>query len=789
MTSVRSESCVTSSKPLTADTTASRSLQVQMTDSFEWSRSLTISQSYLSARRSMTFGISHLSTSIAQSASLHTNSLIPSHTRLVTTSGTQTRTQSNSAVTMACSETNQTRSLSMSRFCSLTPFPGTSGVIVRVHQLKAAATLPTTDVVALGPAVPTSNGSSSSLVSSFTAPLSRQVLLRDPSPSFAFNISILLSDRMASGSMNSNESWSVVGVIRNVLSPPSTEGMFPLLLTSGDILVSTLSRVVVEQEQFLACVVSVPTSSRWLPTSLSTFTTVTMTLQVVLRCITDPAVTRNVEVVVPCPGQELILAAEVKAAASVAQYSTSLTGPAAGGAVGRLSAVRSLLTCDGSAVVAGMLPLPVTSCDKPHGSTSLVADARGFILGNFLLWASGLVLMGLAVGAYAWGTHSELRTATEALGVPSVLLPLVVVTVPSTASSTFVLLHSLRCTASDGVIAAVGGAMCVVPFVAISIVAYVAPRQLDLSASHNGSVATHSYRRTCLCVDVKLVNAIFRRRARWRSKDDQLEHRSTPTSRSHHSSSDQKKKKDTAITPWHRIGTVLLLDYAVVWYASVDIIVLTVAAVLGAVSTLQSSTTCRASAVTILVLYSGQLVLCATVRPFTTLFSFVFALLTLALAVLSVGSQVWYLLGSSADGVNLDALSRLVAAAAVCDMMVSGVSTLRMVIDGVDLLKACRRHVLAVMQHRRALTASRQPQAYVAESPPGYHPIGLELCLIDSPPLCGEHLLLQTDDVFWNIDGSAATLGGLGSVNGGGIATATQELRSTQQHVELMRFF
>lgn len=48
---------------------------------------------------------------------------------------------------------------------------------------------------------------------------------------------------------------------------------------------------------------------------------------------------------------------------------------------------------------------------------------------------------------------------------------------------------------------------------------------------------------------------------------------------------------------WRRVATVLLLEYATVWYATVDVAVLVVACFLGAVGTVDSPAACRVSAV------------------------------------------------------------------------------------------------------------------------------------------------------------------------------------------------
>jgi hypothetical protein len=134
-----------------------------------------------------------------------------------------------------------------------------------------------------------------------------------------------------------------------------------------------------------------------------------------------------------------------------------------------------------------------------------------------------------------------------------------------------------------------------------------------------------------------------------------------------------------------------------VWYACVDLAVLTAACFLGAVSALGSPGACRGSAIAVLLLYGGLLVLCAATRPFTTLFSHVHALTSLVLSTTAVACQVWYLYGVADVDAALEALRQLLTAAAVCDLLVAGISLAKTVVDAADALRACRGHVIAVL--------------------------------------------------------------------------------------------
>ncbi|CUE99633.1 transmembrane protein, putative, partial [Bodo saltans] len=70
------------------------------------------------------------------------------------------------------------------------------------------------------------------------------------------------------------------------------------------------------------------------------------------------------------------------------------------------------------------------ACDDTNAAS---ADARGAIVGNLICWAGACVLTGIVVAAYARLGNVSLLSSLEALGAPSQLLPLAIITVPSTA--------------------------------------------------------------------------------------------------------------------------------------------------------------------------------------------------------------------------------------------------------------------------------------------------------------------------------------------------------------------
>jgi hypothetical protein len=499
-------------------------------------------------------------------------------------------------------------------------------------------------------------------------------LLVVPGLLLAVNLSLRLSGSVRSSGRPLDDAWTLIHANLNVLQDAG--GAAVPLLTEA-VAFTTAHTTLAWRQQFTTVILSTPSTRhsppRWLPASLSPFRVVMLAITLVWRCPEDPSITTSVVVQVPCPGDAQPLAAEVKAAGTAAQYSALLAGPALGGAVGRMAAERSLVLCSGGTVAEGLMPLSVPACSDTRDGLTMAA--RGAVLGNLALWAAACLLMAAVAVAYARLVSVQIRCSVVALGLPSPLLPLLTATVPSTASATFHLLQRRAC-AVDAAIAALGVAMCVVPIAAMSLLAFAVPRLLRLVPAQVPSAVP-----VCAPQGLRsLLSLVFRRRVRWCdvANGDPCGGAAEPSG-------------------WlRRCATVVLLDYAAVWYACVDVVVLTAACLLGAVSALGSAGACRGSAIAVLLLDGGLLALCAAARPFTTMFSHVHALTSLVLSTTAVACQVWYLYGVSEDNVDADALRRLLTVVAVCDLLVAGISVAKAVVDMADALRACRRHAMVL---------------------------------------------------------------------------------------------
>ncbi|CUG13641.1 transmembrane protein, putative, partial [Bodo saltans] len=607
---------------------------------------------------------------------------------------------------------------------------------------------------------------------------------------FALNLSLQLGGTIRGGPVNG---WALVSVLLNVLS---TDALFPLLTDSLSFTVNSTN--VVDREQTLVIVLQPPRFSakdpRWLPTSLSTFRTVTLHITLLLRCPTDPNVTSDVIVIVPCPGELQPLASEVKSAGIAAQFLSFFSGLGAGSSVSRLVAVRKLVLCSSDSAIQGLLPFSLTSCDDDI----VASDARGNVLGNVVLWISGCSFIIFVVLGYASLARVSWRNAVDRIGVPSQLFPLVLVTVPSTVSAAMVLSHSTAC-AINIVVAAAAFLMCLFPVVMLSVVAHNVPRRLTLVSRSNEARTADSSTGSLLCSSLIVpssvaivLKSISIRNARW---VEMPQHQTA-------------KPPPLKFWRWSRVTTVVILEYTVIWYACLDLAVVTTASFLGAVGILGSDVACQASAIVVLLLYVGQLILCAIFRPFTTLLSHVYALLTLALGTVTVACQAWYLFAATeTSNANLDLLRQVLTAAAICDLLVSGLSMLRMLLDAFEVLKACRRLFLKRNKHR-TLDCSKSndgnddtlslPHMCMSLEPEGPFLLD-EAKLVDD---CGDWsrsnasvddgLVVSngTDvegetstyyDPFWNFDGSAVVANADYS-HVRRIATAREEVELDQRH-------
>ncbi|CUG92071.1 membrane-associated protein, putative [Bodo saltans] len=172
-----------------------------------------------------------------------------------------------------------------------------------------------------------------------------------------------------------------------------------------------------------------------------------------------------------------------------------------------------------------------------------------------------------------------------------------------------------------------------------------------------------------------------------------------------------------------------------------------------------------------------------------------YSLFTLMFSFIAVSCQVWFLFAVVDDvDANADVLSRLLTAAAVCDLVVIGASMLRTLVDGMDVLRALHRHVqLLITASRSSYTHSSlalNAVSLTAVDVTDHNSSGFFAAdaIVDDDN-ADALLLAEFDSAFWTRDGGAAVLLDNGaSDEEEGIATATEEVVQHNQN-DLLNFF
>jgi hypothetical protein len=140
-----------------------------------------------------------------------------------------------------------------------------------------------------------------------------------------------------------------------------------------------------------------------------------------------------------------------------------------------------------------------------------------------------------------------------------------------------------------------------------------------------------------------------------------------------------------------RPAWVVLLEYRVLWYAAADAVLLSAVSSLAVIGGLDvaNEALCIGSSAAVVVLLVAQLVVLCVVRPYTTLFSLVQNVFTTALTCVSVGAQLAFVATSYTSTSGL----WLVDASAACNLLVLGLTLVKMVLDAWELCRAIKRRV------------------------------------------------------------------------------------------------
>jgi hypothetical protein len=372
------------------------------------------------------------------------------------------------------------------------------------------------------------------------------------------------------------------------------------------------------------------------------FQSTSLTLNVSLACTAssaaadDGAVAAFVVVSIPCPALPRTLSEGVTTGVAVLQWLSAFGGPGGSGAVGRLTAIRSLELCSAGGL-GGIVNIEVSSCSE---------DALGGLLGNMVvaLGATWVLLAACWLLAPA-GRTDWLVAGAQNIAFPSSLAPLMTTLLPSTAGLAVIALASVDMTSVNGcqgsiitVVAVIALCVCVC-VVGSGIAAHVwASTLLDNVPYHYEHQANRDRTRTWSLWAVWVAKGY-----RW------------------------LPRPGGAVSTSHRHFAVLLNEFRKLWYSAVDAGTLFTAGLLtGAAQSSGSISVCAACGIATSVLYSVQLVICLQSRPYMSLFGNVCGALTLLLSAISTALQAAQLFLQYAAAGEVSMLRRLMLGLRLC---------------------------------------------------------------------------------------------------------------------------
>ncbi|CUE76391.1 GP46-like surface antigen, putative [Bodo saltans] len=605
------------------------------------------------------------------------------HTHLISRSA-HTRTISRSAPTRTTSRNAYTPTAPMSvSLLRCTPYESTANVAVTLTA--PLATLPPRSTasslaVALSSLMPVETNVSfvpSSLLPSppppplvviTTTPIARSTLVQ--APEFVFNLSFTAPANAVR--------WTVTNVVYQTTPAGSTPNDNNVTLDW-----SSSSTVANQASTVTSTVLAVQPPKEtgvWLLSNAGVLVGQTLSLRIAFACGGEEVLV--VELQIPAPGYPQQLASQVEAATRYAQVASALAGGASSGtALGRVMAIRSMVVCDADASVGGgVLDFGIQLCP----SSAETDVARSAVVSNVVALACVFVFLLLLSCVWAHARGVSLRSALLVFSMPSSAYPACVAVLPSTSAAIALLIarvNSSTCVGLDAVLIGLGLIVAVGCECALTAV---------WMTGHCGDNTIHNVPRwECRqrprhlpANDARLISlyarvfqpfaaVVLHRAWKW--------HATLRSSR----------------VPLKRAWAVLL-EYRVLWFATLDSGMLVVVAVLAVVGGLEGtdSSLCRSVVSVVLVLMVCQLLLMMLLRPYTTLFSAVHGVVTLALTCLSIAAQIAFIVTLRSESPHL----WLVNASAGCNLAVVGVTAVKMMFDAKDVLDAIRRRLNGTLE-------------------------------------------------------------------------------------------
>jgi DNA-binding beta-propeller fold protein YncE len=447
-------------------------------------------------------------------------------------------------------------------------------------------------------------------------------------------------------------------------------------------------------------------SGTWLPSDFGTYIDTHLLLNISLTCNDEKGLSASFLLLhVPCPGRRRVLAGEVSRAVDALQWVTVVSGPGASSSVARIAAMRSMQMCGGG-FMSGIVQVSTNACDSDDDNAAGAGgeaggEARDGITGNMVVIAScitiGAALCWLIASCSptAYSSKSPWLVAMRMIALPSCFTPVLVVTLPTTAGLSFVLLAgpgSIFC-GVDILLGLLGTLIALTVTGAPLILWQCSVGRLEVRAEtdHTKAAAPKKngvstvVQRWWIARQWEIWMSIQRH---WHQVDLKGSFSSEPP--------DSASQNDEAAPGWDRHVAVVLHEYHILWYFAIDTVVLFVAGLLvGVTQSFPDASVCGVCGIIVAVMYSAQLVLCCKLRPFTSMFGNLHGLLVLTLSSVSALLQATHIVLISSNpsyaSEHASTLDQVMVGSAVCDLMVMGISAVRAAMDVIEVTLTIKR--------------------------------------------------------------------------------------------------
>ncbi|CUG90874.1 transmembrane protein, putative [Bodo saltans] len=411
-----------------------------------------------------------------------------------------------------------------------------------------------------------------------------------------------------------------------------------------------------------------PISGGWVGAGLSlAYSDQVLRIVITLACGSSPFLEMLVNV--NSPGLSRAFAQQVTTTIQSSQIVSLLSGsPSSAPALARTMAIRSMVMCDADAAVSrGVIDLDFSLCTADSAAS---VSARSAIISNFVVVGAVGVLLTFISFSWAFLRNESVLKAAVIMALPSSLLPILTIVIPSTTSSIVFLgtrLSSSTCRGIDTSLMVAGLLLPIAPVVGVLWVWLVKAHGSDAKwlCTHRPTTVSPPPAPTHLAGKLRsFALSGVERRWKWQPSAAALSSEGTPSS-----------------------AQVLLLEYRLLWYYCLDNVLLCVVTALSIASGLDQGNLilCQVATGAVVALLVVQLIVCLIARPFTSLLAHVATILNLALTFLSVGAQLIVAASTSPS------LLWLVDASLICILGAVGVSLCKVVADVHALFVGIRR--------------------------------------------------------------------------------------------------